>query len=110
MIHLKYIMDSELQYQVGFGNHFASEAEEGALPKGQNSPQECPFGLYAEQLSGTPFTYPRAKMQRSWLYRIRPSVTHEPYQAIEEAFPFYVSEFGGDEGLTITPNQLRWKP
>ena len=37
----------------GFGNECATEALPGALPVGQNSPQKCPYGLYAEQLSGT---------------------------------------------------------
>ena len=32
----------------------------GALPVGRNSPQRCAYGLYAEQLSGSPFTAPRA--------------------------------------------------
>ncbi|MES1916725.1 MAG: hypothetical protein MHM6MM_008520 [Cercozoa sp. M6MM] len=49
-----------LEYLTGFGNEFASEAEKGALPIGQNTPQRCPHGLYAEQLSGTAFTKPRA--------------------------------------------------
>ncbi|EEC01855.1 homogentisate 1,2-dioxygenase, putative [Ixodes scapularis] len=44
-----------------------------------NSPQECPYGLYAEQLSGTAFTAPRETNKRSWLYRIRPSVQHSPF-------------------------------
>ena len=57
----------------GFGNEFSSEALPGALPVGQNSPQRCPYGLYAEQLSGTAFTAPRAVNRRSWLYRIRPA-------------------------------------
>ncbi|MGZ0190470.1 MAG: homogentisate 1,2-dioxygenase, partial [Alphaproteobacteria bacterium] len=43
-------------YMPGFGNDFETEAMPGALPIGQNSPQRCPYGLYAEQLSGTPFT------------------------------------------------------
>ncbi len=63
-------------YMSGFGNGFESEALPGALPVGRNSPQRCPYGLYAEQLSGSPFTAPRAANERSWLYRIRPSVTH----------------------------------
>ena len=63
-------------YMPGFGNDFETEALTGALPKGQNSPQKCPYGLYAEQLSGTPFTAPRGKNERSWCYRIRPSVKH----------------------------------
>ena len=48
-------------YMSGFGNHFATEAAPGALPVGQNSPQKTPMGLYAEQLSGTAFTAPRAE-------------------------------------------------
>ena len=46
------------KYQTGFGNEFATEAVEGALPVGRNSPQKAPLGLYAEQLSGTAFTVP----------------------------------------------------
>ena len=65
-----------LQYMTGFGNSFASEALAGALPQGQNSPQKCNYGLYAEQLSGTAFTMPQHTNKRSWLYRIRPSVKH----------------------------------
>ena len=63
-------------YQTGFGNGFETEALPGALPMGRNSPQRCPYGLYAEQLSGSPFTAPRASNERSWLYRIRPTVQH----------------------------------
>jgi homogentisate 1,2-dioxygenase len=63
-------------YMSGFGNGFETEALPGALPMGRNSPQKCPYGLYAEQLSGSPFTAPRATNERSWLYRIRPTVTH----------------------------------
>lgn len=65
-----------LTYNSGFGNDFETEAVPGALPQGQNSPQQCPLGLYAEQLSGSAFTAPRGKNERSWLYRIRPSVLH----------------------------------
>ena len=63
-------------YMSGFGNHFETEALKGALPRGMNSPQKCPFGLYGEQLSGTAFTAPGAENQRTWCYRIRPSVKH----------------------------------
>ena len=63
-------------YMSGFGNGFETEALPGALPVGRNSPQKCPFGLYAEQLSGSPFTAPRTTNERSWLYRIRPTVVH----------------------------------
>ncbi|MBA2661864.1 MAG: homogentisate 1,2-dioxygenase [Bradymonadaceae bacterium] len=64
------------EYMTGFGNDFETESLPGALPKGRNSPQRCPYGLYAEQLSGSPFTAPRSTNERSWLYRIRPSVRH----------------------------------
>jgi homogentisate 1,2-dioxygenase len=67
---------SALGYLSGFGNGFETEALPGALPVGRNSPQRCSYGLYAEQLSGTPFTAPRASNERSWLYRIRPTVQH----------------------------------
>ena len=63
-------------YMPGFGNDFETEALPGALPQGQNSPQKCAYGLYAEQLSGTAFTAPRGKNERTWCYRIRPSVHH----------------------------------
>ena len=63
-------------YMPGFGNDFETEALPGALPVGQNSPQQTAYGLYAEQLSGSPFTAPRGSNERSWLYRIRPSVKH----------------------------------
>ena len=88
----------------GFGNEFASEALAGALPRGQNSPQRCPFGLYAEQFSGTAFTAPRHANRRSWLYRIRPAVTHQPF----ERFKHPLLDDHGD--ATATPNQLRWDP
>lgn len=94
----------QFEYQSGFGSEFASEALPGALPVGQNSPQKCPYGLYAEQLSGTSFTAPRASNRRSWLYRIRPSVMHKPYRQISNGLvrgtPF--------NEVVTSPNQLRW--
>lgn len=63
-------------YMPGFGNDFETKALPAALPYGQNSPQKCNYGLYAEQLSGTAFTAPRGKNERTWCYRIRPSVKH----------------------------------
>ncbi len=75
-------MSDEVRYQTGFGNEFATEAVAGGLPQGQNAPQKHPLGLYTEQFSGTPFTAPRATNRRTWTYRIRPSVTHRPYEEI----------------------------
>ena len=95
----------ELAYQSGFGNEFATEALAGALPVGRNSPQRAPYGLYAEQLSGTAFTAPRADNRRSWLYRIRPSAMHRPFERIADGR--IVSRF---DDVEATPNQLRWNP
>src|SRR5450631_4067038 len=92
-------------YQSGFGNEFASEALPGALPRGQNSPQRCPYSLYAEQLSGTAFTAPRHANRRSWLYRIRPSVTHGPFRTMQrDAFAGQAAE------APLAPTPLRWDP
>ncbi|ANY17623.1 homogentisate 1,2-dioxygenase [Bordetella pseudohinzii] len=95
-----------LKYQSGFGNACATEALPGALPAGRNSPQQCPYGLYAEQLSGTAFTAPRGENRRSWLYRIRPGVVHRPFQPYAGARR-WLSDFGQGP---VTPNQLRWSP
>jgi homogentisate 1,2-dioxygenase len=96
------------QYMPGFGNDFETEALPGALPQGQNSPQNCAYGLYAEQLSGSPFTAPRGTNERSWLYRMRPSVKHVGrFQEIEvpnwKTAPHIVKH-----GLPL--GQLRWSP
>mmetsp|Transcript_29854 Transcript_29854/g.64616 ORF Transcript_29854/g.64616 Transcript_29854/m.64616 type:complete len:467 (+) Transcript_29854:60-1460(+) len=71
----------------GYGGFFHSEALAGALPRKQNSPQQPPYGLYPELVSGTAFTVPRVKNRFSWLYRIRPSVQHSPHG--QNAFDSY---------------------
>lgn len=98
-------MSDTLQYQSGFGNEFASEALPGALPQGQNSPQHVPYGLYAEQWSGTAFTAPRHLNRRSWLYRIRPAAMHAPFALLPEA-----RLHNRFDEAPATPNQLRWDP
>ena len=92
------------QYQPGFANHFSSEALPGALPA-QNSPQRCPYGLYAEQLSGTAFTAPRASNRRSWLYRIRPAAMHQPFRRITNG-----QITGSFADIATPPDPLRWNP
>ena len=67
---------ADLEYMPGFGNDFETEALPGALPQGMNSPQKCAYGLYGEELSGTAFTAPSHQNERTWCYRIRPSVKH----------------------------------
>ena len=96
----------DADYMTGFGSHFATEAVPGALPVGQNSPQQVPFGLYAEQLSGTAFTAPRHENRRSWLYRMRPSAEHPPFTRYDGAARFAPGTI--DEPLA--PNRLRWDP
>lgn len=96
------------QMMPGFGNDFETEALEGALPQGQNSPQKCAFGLYAEQLSGSPFTAPRATNERSWLYRRRPSVSHIT-RFSQMDMPYWLSAPGKPPaGLAL--GQYRWNP
>ena len=94
-------------YLSGFGNHFATEAVAGALPIGRNSPQHVPFGLYAEQLSGTAFTAPRTENRRSWLYRLRPAANHPAYSPYGKATLLRSAPF--DE-VPPSPNRLRWDP
>jgi homogentisate 1,2-dioxygenase len=95
-----------LRYLPGFGNQFATEALPGALPEGRNSPQRCPYGLYAEQFSGTAFTAPRQANRRSWLYRIRPAAKlARPFQPLPHR-----GLAGRFEALPVTPNPLRWSP
>ncbi len=97
---------TSLEYQSGFGNSCSTEALPGALPVGRNSPQVCPYGLYAEQLSGTAFTVPRAESRRSWLYRIHPAALQKPFEPFDGA-PSWQHQFGSGP---VTPNRLRWNP
>jgi homogentisate 1,2-dioxygenase len=96
-----------IPYQTGFGSYFEAEAVAGALPIGRNSPQKVPFGLYAEQLSGTAFTVPRAHNLRSWLYRLRPSAGHGQFALYERATLLRSAPF---DAMPPTPNRLRWDP
>jgi homogentisate 1,2-dioxygenase len=95
-------------YMPGFGNDFETEALPDALPRGQNSPQKCNYGLYAEQLSGTAFTAPRGQNERSWCYRIRPSVKHTGrFEKID--MPYWKSAPNIDPDV-ISLGQYRWDP
>ena len=90
----------------GFGNYFESEARPGALPIGRNSPQRPPLGLYAELISGSAFTAPRAENRRSWLYRRQPSVLAGTYKPLPQ--PHWKT--GAAEGENPPPDPLRWHP
>jgi homogentisate 1,2-dioxygenase len=98
-------MTTTLQYLSGFNNQFETEALEGALPKGQFSPQEVPYGLYTEQFSSTAFTAPKADNRRTWLYRIRPSVCQTDYQPYQQ--PNWQS---APEQVSTPPDMMRWNP
>jgi homogentisate 1,2-dioxygenase len=98
-------MKNELSYMTGFGNGFETEALKGALPKGRNSPQKCAYGLYAEQISGSPFTAPRQTNERSWLYRIYPTVKHWG-KFTKAAFPFWKS--APSHEIDVPPSPMRW--
>src|SRR6186997_48930 len=93
---------ASLPYQSGFLGTHETEALDGALPIGRNSPQRAPYGLYAEQLSGTAFTAPRHANRRTWTYRIRPAVLHGPFSELAhpslETAPFPAAD--------TSPNQL----
>jgi homogentisate 1,2-dioxygenase len=96
----------KIKYQTGFGNTFSSEAERGALPVGRNSPQAAPRGLYAEVLSTTAFTAPRAENLSTWVYRMRPSAMQAPYRPMTSG----LLRSGPFDETPTSPNRLRWDP
>ncbi|KAL2257059.1 hypothetical protein VTK26DRAFT_722 [Humicola hyalothermophila] len=106
----KFDIAEKYQYQNGFDSYLESEAVPHALPVGQNSPQKPPLGLYAEKLSGTAFTAPRAENKQTWLYRILPACAHPPFEPL--APPNESLGLGGEpfRKLHHIPNQLRWDP
>lgn len=61
---------------------FESEAVPGTIPRGQNSPRNVRFGLYAEQITATAFVAPRHANKKAWLYRARPAVAHQGFVCI----------------------------
>ena len=100
------IQASDLKYQSGFGNEFATEAVAGALPQGRNSPQRAPHGLYAELISGTAFTAPRAENRRTWLYRRQPSVMVGGYKPYTQTY----WSTSAAQGVATPPDPMRWSP
>ena len=93
-------------YMSGFGNDHETEALEGALPQGRNSPQKCDYGLYAEQLSGTAFT--KHPPERTWCYRIRPSVKHSTRYAKIEMPHWKTAPCINHDVISL--GQYRWGP
>jgi homogentisate 1,2-dioxygenase len=104
----KTTLKNGLAYMSGFGNSFETEALPNALPVGRNSPQKCNYGLYAEQLSGSPFTAPRSTNERSWLYRIQPGVKHQSrYRKVSTGL---IRTAPNREESSLPIGQLRWMP
>ena len=99
-------MSEPLAYLSGFGNQHSTEALTGALPVGRNNPQRAAHGLFAELLSGTAFTAPRAVNLRTWMYRRHPSVQAGPFTLLDQ--PHLASGTAG--GVAMSPNPLRWRP
>lgn len=99
-------MKDTLSYLYGFGNYFKSEGLHNCIVAGHNSPQSVPYGLYAEQLSGSAFTMPRTQNYYSWLYRILPSVIHGEYALCSHPYlcgtPF--------DAAHTPPMPFRWDP
>ncbi|MBR0754410.1 homogentisate 1,2-dioxygenase [Bradyrhizobium jicamae] len=98
-------IDSDLVYMSGFGNEFETESLPGALPRGQNSPQKAPYGLYSELISGTTFSAIRSRNRRTYMFRIHPSVQAPKYRRIDNKLictpPFEEPPL---------PNNMRWDP
>ncbi|KAK5210323.1 hypothetical protein LTR47_000214 [Exophiala xenobiotica] len=99
----KFEIPEKYSYQTGFLANLETEAIPGALPIGQNSPQKCPYGLYAEKISGTAFTAPRWENQQTWVYRILPSASHASFKALP-------SDSRLEAKFNYIPDQLRWDP
>ena len=99
--------DFGVEYQSGFGNEHATEAEPGVLPIGQNSPQRVTHDLYTEQLTGSAFTVARSDALRTWMYRIRPSVRH--VTGLRDIDPGRIRTAPCREGAPPVA-QLRWSP
>ncbi len=96
---------SAVGYQVGFGNEFETEAVAGALPKGQNSPQRVPLGLYSELVTGAAFYAPRHLNRRSYTFRIRPSIMSAEFEPLDNV------EFRTPPlDVPSHPGRLRWGP
>ena len=73
-----------------------------------NSPQRVSYGLYGEQLSGTAFTAPTHQNERTWCYRIRPSVKHT-HRFTKIDLPYWRSAPNINPDV-ISLGQYRWDP
>ncbi|KAH7338704.1 homogentisate 1,2-dioxygenase [Rhizoctonia solani] len=98
------------QYQVGFGNRFASEAIPGTLPDGQNMPQKNKYDLYTEGITGSSFVAPRKDNLSVWIYRIRPAVAHQGFNTLPDNPDLESNFFPLNPKVQFSPTQLAWRP
>ena len=63
-------------YMAGFGNKFETEALPGALPTGHELAAAAPLRPLCRAVLGLALYCAAGDDERSWLYRIRPSVKH----------------------------------
>ncbi|CAK7200182.1 hypothetical protein SEUCBS139899_002873 [Sporothrix eucalyptigena] len=111
MPQMQFTTPEKYSYLNGFGSYHETEAVKGALPIGRNSPQKPPLGLYAEKLSGTSFTAPRAENQQTWLYRILPSAAHGEFEpVVPDDAACNNATLSAPPTLHHVPNQMRWDP
>jgi hypothetical protein len=93
----------EVPTRGGLGGTHESEALEGALPRDQNAPRRCPYGLVPELINGTPFTARNVENSRMWTYRIHASFSQTAFH------PLPSTRFATPLG-DVEPNRTRWTP
>ncbi|KIX94023.1 uncharacterized protein Z520_10360 [Fonsecaea multimorphosa CBS 102226] len=106
----KFKTSEKYRYNTGFGSYQESEAIEGALPIGQNTPQRPAFGLYTEKISGSAFQAARPENQQTWLYRIVPAAAHEPFEPERLLDGEVATNYNAYQNLVHVPTQVRWDP
>ncbi|KAK4177565.1 putative homogentisate 1,2-dioxygenase [Triangularia setosa] len=99
------------KYQLGFGNHHATEAIPGALPPhGTNLPQKGSYGLYAEHLNGTSFISSRAAASSVWMYRGKPAAAHHSPSRVEDRYNLESCFLPTNSNVAFTPLSCTWGP
>ena len=95
------------QYQSGFGNGFETEALPGALPVGPQFAAEMRLRALRRAAERLALHRAAASNERSWLYRIMPTVTHWGQFSKADAGLWRTAPCAETE-MPIAP--LRWDP
>ncbi len=98
------------EYQAGLGNRHQSELIPGALPIGQNNPQDRGFGLYTEGITYSAFAAPRALNSSTYMYRARPSAAHHGYVDVETKSHIENCFLSLNPAVEPLPEQAEWSP